>query len=487
MAVDLDVYRDEADRFLAALDEEHYLHYAGLKPTLELEPIYDRHADLTERSTCRELGEAGPAARELWRFACEGYLGRATQAEDEELARLEAVLVADVDGQAIPYRELRPAIANEPDRERRAALDRTRTALVSTRLEPLLVAARERYAEEVRALGQPSARALYEAFGLRLDELAAACERVLEESESDYVDAFGALCRERLGLGLDDVRRHDLARLWRDPASDDAFPARLMVPALEATLAGMGIDLRAQRNIELDVEDRPTKDPRAFCAVIEVPGRIVLSVRPIGGRDDWRALFHEAGHAEHFGHTAARLPLEARRLGDNAVTEGYAFLLEHLVDDPVWLGRRLDVGRPEELARDFAPLLLFGLRRYCAKLLYELELHDEGADLDRLRDRYVELQLRATRVEPSPADFLLDVDAGFYVASYLRAWGLEAGLHAHLAGEHGSAWFAQRRAGDLLRELWHEGQGMDADTLLRELTGQPVELDAAVERARQRL
>ncbi len=33
MAVDLDVYRDEADRFLAALDEEHYLHYGGLKPT----------------------------------------------------------------------------------------------------------------------------------------------------------------------------------------------------------------------------------------------------------------------------------------------------------------------------------------------------------------------------------------------------------------------------------------------------------------------
>jgi hypothetical protein len=27
----LDAYREEADRFIAALDEEYYLHFAGLK------------------------------------------------------------------------------------------------------------------------------------------------------------------------------------------------------------------------------------------------------------------------------------------------------------------------------------------------------------------------------------------------------------------------------------------------------------------------
>jgi len=40
-ASSLDAYRDEADRFIAALDEEYYLHYAGLKESFELEPIYD--------------------------------------------------------------------------------------------------------------------------------------------------------------------------------------------------------------------------------------------------------------------------------------------------------------------------------------------------------------------------------------------------------------------------------------------------------------
>ena len=88
---------------------------------------------------------------------------------------------------------------------------------------------------------------------------------------------------------------------------DSAFPSDRMLPALEGTLADLGIDLRAQENVELDLEERPTKDPRAFCSPIEVPGRVVLVLQPQGGPNDWRALFHEAGHTEHFAHTDASL------------------------------------------------------------------------------------------------------------------------------------------------------------------------------------
>ena len=107
-----------------------------------------------------------------------------------------------------------------------------------------------------------------------------------------------------------------------------------MLPALEATLADLGVDLRAQKNVELDLEDRPNKTPRAFCVPIEIPERVILVIKPQGGPDDWRALFHEAGHTEHFAHTSPSLTVEERRLGDNAVTEGWAMLLEHLTIDP---------------------------------------------------------------------------------------------------------------------------------------------------------
>jgi hypothetical protein len=114
-----------------------------------------------------------------------------------------------------------------------------------------------------------------------------------------------------------------------------------MVPALESTLEDLGIDLNAQENVTLDLEERPNKSPRAFCAPIEVPDRVVLVIQPIGGPDDWRALFHEGGHTEHFAHTSRNLSMEEKRLGDNAVTEGWAMLLQHLIDSGFYVSSYL--------------------------------------------------------------------------------------------------------------------------------------------------
>ncbi len=259
-----------------------------------------------------------------------------------------------------------------------------------------------------------------------------------------------------------------------------------MLPALEATLADLGIDLRSQANVELDLEERPSKDDRAFCAPIEVPGRVVLVMKPQGGPSDWRVLFHEAGHTEHFAHTSASLAMEERRLGDNALTEGWAMLLEHLTFDPVWLERRLDFPRPYEFAAEGAMQLLWVVRRYCAKLLYELEFH-VAEDPRPLQPRYVELLAEATKVEPAAADYLDDIDQAFYASEYLRAWAFEAQLRTYLRERFGNAWFARREAGSLLRELWTEGQKPTADELLRDVTGETLELAAVGDRVREAL
>src|SRR5207244_4452998 len=216
-------------------------------------------------------------------------------------------------------------------------------------------------------------------------------------------------------------------------------------------------------------------------APIEVPGRVVLVIQPIGGPEDWRALFHEAGHTEHFANTSPELSVEGRRLGDNAVTEGWAMLFEHLTDDPPWLQRRLDMPRPRDFATESATMTLYLVRRYCAKLLYELELH-AAEDVRPLRSRYVEILGDALKIEPSPTDWLADVDGGFYVTEYLRAWAFEAQMHFHLRERYGSEWFAKREAGSLLRELWELGQQPTADELLREVTGSEIEMDAVAER-----
>jgi hypothetical protein len=485
----LDDLSADADRFIAEMDEEVYLHFAGHKDTFELTPIYERHEELTRLETTLRLGASADGdrnVRELWRFACEGYLGNFVRDEAERLAGFEASLKAEVDGEEIPYRNLRPSIMNEPDRARRERLERARNELTEEHLNPLHLQASAVVNRETRNLGAASYTELYRGFDFPLDDLAAQCRAFLDSTESLWEDAGDRFFHDRVGLGLGEVQRWDVARVWRGVGWDGAFPGDRMVPALEASLADLGVDLRSQSNVHLDLDDRPNKSPRAFCVPIEVPDRVMLVIKPTGGPDDWRAFFHEAGHAEHFAHTSRSLTVEERRLGDNAVTEGWAMLIEHLTSDPVWLERRLDFPRPREFAAESAVQLLWLLRRYCAKLLYELELH-ATADVTAMRPRYVELLHDALKVEPSDTDFLDDVDEGFYASQYLRAWAFEAQLRGYLRERFGSAWFSRRDAGSLVRELWSEGQKPTADEILKDVSGQSLELEAVAARIREAL
>jgi hypothetical protein len=487
--LELDSYREQADRFIAAINEEYYLQYAGLKDTLELEPIYEEFAELTSLERANAIGAAVDGdrrVRELWRFACQGYLGNLTREHDERAAQVEAELTATVDGEQIAYRMIRPTMANEADREKRRRLEQARNELTEEHMLPIQLEEVGVVQAGVRQLGAPNYAELHRRLGFRLDQLAERARTFLDETEAMFEQAADRLFRARVGIGLDEAERWDVARLFRAPEWDAAFSGDGMLPALEATLADLGIDLEAQENVELDVEQREKKTPRAFCAPIEVPQRVVLVIQPIGGVDDWRALFHEAGHTEHYAHTKADLAVEDRRLGDFAVTEGWAMLMEHLVQDAAWLNRRLDVPRPADIVTEGATSLLYLVRRYCAKLLYEIDLH-QADDPVPLRNRYVELLEDALKIRPSDTDYLGDVDDGFYVTEYVRAWAFEAQLRRFFREKFGSTWFARREAGSLLRELWSEGQRLTADELLNELTSAEIELESVAESVRDAL
>jgi hypothetical protein len=486
---ELDAYREQADRFIAELDEEFYLHYAGLKETFDLSPIYERHSNLTEIEVVKSIGlsvNGGPRVLELWRFACEGYFGELTRQHAERLAALETELQVEVDGEQIPYRMVRPRMANEPDRTKRERLDERAIELLDERMNPIHLEAAHAVHGAARDLGFDSYLELYRKAlpSSALDELAVQCRALLDSTERLYEEAADRLFRARVGVGLTEAQRWDIPRLFRAPEWDEMFTGDRMVPALESTLADLGIDLKSQENVHLDLDERPSKSPRAFCAPIEIPDRVMLVIQPMGGADDWRALFHEAGHAEHFANTSRDLSMEEKRLGDNAVTEGWAMLLQHLTDDPDWLTRRLDFARPNDYAVEGATGLLYLVRRYAAKILYEVEFH-AAEDPTAMRGRYVELLGDALKIEPTPANYLFDIDSGFYVSSYLRSWAFEAQLRAYLREKFGSRWFASREAGSLLRELWGEGQRMRAEEMLKEVTGSTLEMEAVADRVRE--
>jgi len=480
---ELDRFRDEADSFIRDLDEEYYLHFAGLKETLDVEQVYERYEELTKLETAQKLTGA---PTELWRFACEGFLGNLTREHQSLLAKAEAELEAKVDGETIPYRMLRVAMSNEPARDKRQRLEEARVRLLDEHLNPIYLDAVHVDRDAVRQLDAPNYYELYKRFGFRLDEVADECRVLLDETEKLWEREGDKLFRSRLGIGLAEARPWDVVRLFRAPELDQLYPNDRMLPALEQSLADLGIDLRAQKNVHLDLDTRPSKSPRAFCAPIDVPGKVMLVIQPIGGKDDWEALFHEAGHTEHYANTDADLLMEARRLGDMAVTEGWAMLMQHLVTDSAWLNRRLDVPRVDELVRDGAVSLLYFARRYSAKLLYEIEFF-QAEDVPSMRSRYAEILGDALKLTVNPESYLDDIDGSFYVTGYLRSWAFEAQLRDFLRSELGNDWFAKRDAGDLLRELWSLGQGPTADELLRDVTGAKLEMASVVERIREGL
>jgi hypothetical protein len=475
--MNLAAYRADAEEFVSSLDREYYLHFAGLQDEFDIEAIYERHADLFSRENVQRLREEGTT--QLLEFAVQGLMGRATKAEQAELARREAVMEIEVDGEVMPYRQAAVVQVNERDPDRRAAIEQARLDAGERELDPLLREVLERTHALTAELGWPHMRAMCEELsGIDLGALERQTSAFLEATEDAYEPLLSGPLERELGFGFERLRRSDFSFFFRAPTLDPAFTDERLLGSLAQTLEGLALD---PPGVKLDVEQRPKKTPRAFCSPVRVPDEVYLVIARRGGRDDFETLFHEAGHAQHFAHMPASLPMEHRYLGDNSITESFAFLLQHLTQSPAWLRTRLDVNDPEPIEAQARAAKLVFLRRYAAKLTYELELHSAPPALDPLREVYARRLGGALHVEYSPQSWLSDVDPFFYAAAYIRAWALETHVRRLLLERFGDHWFDEPEAGEFLKRLWAQGQSMRGDELLAELTGEELDFRALLD------
>ena len=479
--MDLTAYVAEAEQFISRLTAEYYQHGAGLKEELELSGIYEAYQALFAPGVVAQLvsDRSTPERRILAEFAAFGWVENELREITEQIGTEETRATVEWDGQPLPWRQTGIVIANEPDRSRRHELEQ-RTAAATAQLNPQREERLQRSHRLAAGLGFESYIAICEQLGqLDLTALSADMQKLLEQTEEPYHDRLTKRLANA-GIPLPEATTGDWAYLRRGHEFDAIFPKDDLLPALSRTMAGLGIGLEEQPNLKLDVEDRPLKSPRAFCAPVRVPEEVWLVIRPQGGPDDYNALLHEAGHAEHFAHTRADVPFVFRYLGDNSITEAYAFLLANLTRNPDWLREVLGAdqfGDYMALA-DFTQLYM--LRRYAAKLAYELELH-RAPEPTRLSQRYAQVLGEAVRLQVPPENFLFDVDDAFYCARYLRAWVLEVQLRKRLEREFGRRWYASQQAGEYLRSLWGMGQQFTADEMAVRLGYEGLDVEALVE------
>jgi oligoendopeptidase F len=291
-----------------------------------------------------------------------------------------------------------------------------------------------------------------------------------------YGDVLSWFAKRTLGVRLADLEKHDLGVVARATQFDPLFPGDRMVSAILGFVGTMGVDATAGGKIRLDLEARPKKSPRAFCSAVRVPDEVYLVIRPSGGIEDYKAFLHELGHALHFGHTDPAAAWEARRLGDNSVTETYAMLFDHLLHDRLWLRKVAGISDARALLRHSAFIELMMLRRYSAKFAYELELHARPSR-EGCRELYRDMLTHATKARYSVAHYLADVDAFFYSARYLRAWMLQQAAALALRDRFDEDWFLNPRAGTYLTQLWASGQGVSAEELAREFGQQTLTME----------
>ena len=467
-------YRRDFAAYNSALELAHYQHRAGFEGELQIEPIYDRYGELFTRDAIDELGrelDATPKHRETERAGLHALVGAARygylQAEAKDLtferALCESSAKINSKGESLPAYNAPAKIANEPrPAERRELTARWLDALSTC--NDLRAARIESFHESARALGFTSYRHLCtQTSGTDYEQLAAATEQFLQRTERPYMSALSqATARDMPGVAFDDLQHADYFFFERMSRLDALFSVGELLPTYSEAMKGLGIRVEQQKNIMIDDEVRPFKNPRAACLRVNPPDDVRLLLSPIGGAYDYRTLFHEAGHAQHLGWSSRELAThypEFIYAPDYATTEAYAFLFQHLFLDSLWLREyrsNLSAEQTSEAVRALALRTTYTVRRFCAKLKYEIELHDAAqVRSQNLAATYSRLQVEATGFHRDPSLYLADVDDEFYVAAYLRAWAFEAGLREHLLTRHGRRWWATRKAGDELIDLWN--------------------------------
>ncbi len=498
----LEHLRSEGEVFMQEISREYYAAHAGLKASAELQPIYHRHrAVLGADALALALdafrnapagSEEQRSARHLVDWLAESQSARELAPLDErEIAWEGQAVVRLDDGREIAYQRASIEMANTPDMETRHAIEQARSRLVTAELAPLR---RERFQRE-REITE-SLR-LAEGFngtwellsGVSLAGLRAECEQFLRDTQGMWNDVLPRVLKARLGITPSQATRADALAVFRAREWDAYFPAASMEDAITGQVREMGIDPRAAGRVLLDTGERAGKRSRAFCAPVKVPDEVYLVLRPHGGQTDYNTFLHELGHALHFAHMDPALPMEYRWLGDNSITEGYAMLFDHLMNDAGWLKRYTGLGatRVPEFVRSSGLEELHFLRRYCAKFIYEISLYGGDTSWDSLPDLYVEQLTGATTFQYDRADAFIDVDPRFYAARYLRAWQLQALITETLVERYDVDWWRNPRAGPWITQaLFAEGQRELANEQAQRVSGKTLTfapLVRAIERA----
>jgi hypothetical protein len=464
----LSEFRQRFGDYHTELHREDYLFRSGHKRSRETARIRGEHSDLFKPSAIAELRaklEETPEHREtertsvkrLMAFAMEGALQTHAQEVSDEIEGYEANALVDWQGREVPFRASSSLLADETDFARRRDLFARRVGVIEA-AQDLRAERLEKLREGARELGYENRLVMRrELYGLDYEWLVERARAILSKTEGGYVNALAILLPRETGVSVDDATQADLGFLRKFTRFDHFFPRERMLGVYRELFAALGFNSEKQSNLAIDSGPRPGKQPQAFCSPIRVPDEIKLSVNLNGGQGNYRGFLREAGRAQLYAWTSSSLNPEFRLGGDRAVVEAWGLLLENLALDERWLMTTFGFVENMEFRRALAVFRLMSLRQRAALLDYEIEFHAGGLARGA-GERYAELMTEAARVRFDGTERLRSLDDAFYAADLLRASAFESQMREYLKTQFGVRWWASRKAGETLIDLWNTGR-----------------------------
>jgi hypothetical protein len=458
-----DAYGTEVDSELV-----YNLHPGLWTDTRAVKLVQEEMGKATEPRMQHILHNLNKAVSDLW-------LWRKVSPIDDEELNAEAKATVVVDGKTLSYRDLDVLSYNEKDATKRKEYYYAGLGVVRDQLNPLYMHKIQQLSDDARALGYKNYSDYVEKIkGYNFAQWDKFCREILEKTKG----MMRKLTLEELhaaypGRSPATVMPWDREGISRHAEYDKYFPKEKLMSFHRQIMKGMGIDLSKYPNIWVDDVDRPTKGGRPATYVVVCPNDIRVNIKLYGGATDYTSVFHEMGHALHYANTIVP-EYELQVYGDGGLTESYAFLMESLISDPVFLEE--EIGMPAKEAKQFARYSLMGnlggFRYYCRNFLYENYLHQ---DKPKPEDYYAAIVKKDAIYPVLPESITysyLSTDEQFYGIYYLEAWFTEAVLADYLEKNFGRRWWKDARSGEFLIGLWHQGEEINSADLCKQL-GEP--------------
>jgi hypothetical protein len=478
MSFNIEFCRIRLEKFEEELNRQLYRFYSGRKPVLELVSLYSDYSDIFSLGSIREVeteynstSESFDSRRKSLRKICNFLIDQHLDAQlaplTEEMHQLEAQRSLVWEGKDLAPSQVPFHLKNESDSFKRRNLSE-RYAREFQKSELLRQESVSRLNSAAMNLGfNHYVQAREQISGVNFHKLLESWDAALQPLEDKYMEQLRASV-EISQNSFQEAGAWDIAYWEKKNEAEHVFSKDNLISVVKATLSDLGVEPERPESVVIDMENREGKRSGPLCIPIKIPHEIKVVMLPENGARQYFSLLHEIGHAYHFAWTNPSLELENRIMGDGALSESYAFLLERFPGDHEWLARMLSFVKSKEFLRFQTLFRIFLIRRCAGKLRFAVRLY-ERKTFEGMPEIYSETMKAYTGFTHQQEFWMFDLADGFYSADHLRGWMCEAMLREYLRTRFGNSWIMNRAAAGFLKEIWETGQLYRADELCKEI------------------